>query len=118
MLGTHRVYGAVVLVTAAVATAASCGGDSETKGTGGGGQGGSTSSSTAASSSSSSSSTGSGGGTCGPTEGTTLAITKLYFGEGNNGQWKSFGFNIDGLVSDATSTDLCQPNSNAPAFVV
>jgi hypothetical protein len=45
---------------------------------------------------------------------TTLAISKVFFGDGNNGQWKSFGFNIDGLVSTATSTDVCQPNSGAP----
>src|SRR5262249_55842403 len=33
------------------------------------------------------------------------------FGQGNNGEWKSLGFNIDGLVSNAASTDVCQPNS-------
>jgi hypothetical protein len=44
---------------------------------------------------------------------TVMAVSQLYFGEGNNGEWKSYGFNLDGLSSTATSTDLCQPNSGA-----
>lgn len=46
-----------------------------------------------------------------PTTGTVFALTNLSFGEGNNGQWKSIGYNIDGLVSDGDSTDVCQPNA-------
>ncbi|MBL8740990.1 MAG: hypothetical protein JNK04_07850 [Myxococcales bacterium] len=46
-----------------------------------------------------------------PTTGVALALTDLSFGEGNNGQWKAIGFNIDGLVSDSASTDVCQPNA-------
>jgi hypothetical protein len=46
-------------------------------------------------------------------EGTVLAGTKLVFGEGNSGQWKSVGFNLDGLVSTAASKDVCKPNSGA-----
>ncbi len=115
MLGTHRIFGALALATGVVA-AVNCGGNGDTTGSGGsGGQGGATASSSSASSSSmaSSSSAGGGGGmTCPPTDGTTLAITKLDFGEGNNGEWKTLGFNIDGLVSTAASTDVCQPNSS------
>jgi hypothetical protein len=46
---------------------------------------------------------------------TTFALSKLAFGDGVNGQWKGYGFNIDGLVSTATSTDVCQPNSGGSA---
>jgi hypothetical protein len=46
-------------------------------------------------------------------EGTVLAATELFFGEGNSGEWKSVGFNIDNLVSTASSKDLCMPNSGA-----
>lgn len=53
------------------------------------------------------------GGTlmCESNEGVTFALTQLSFGEGNNGQWKTVGRNLDGLVSDGKSTDVCQPNS-------
>ncbi len=55
---------------------------------------------------------GTGGGyVCMPGEGTVFALTELRFGEGTNGEWKSIGMNIDGLVSDGSSTDVCQPNS-------
>jgi len=46
-----------------------------------------------------------------PEEGIVLAVSELYFGEGNSGEWKSFGYNLDGLVSTSTSKDLCQLNS-------
>jgi hypothetical protein len=42
---------------------------------------------------------------------TTFALTKLSFGDGNNGQWKAVGFNLDGLVSTAVSADVCQTSS-------
>lgn len=48
---------------------------------------------------------------CDPGEGITLALTNLYFGEGNSGQWKSVGLDIDGVESDGTSKGLCQPSS-------
>jgi len=58
--------------------------------------------------------TGTGGAlTCLPGEGTVLAGTKLIFGEGNSGQWKKVGYNLDGLVSTAGSKDLCQPAEGA-----
>jgi hypothetical protein len=40
-----------------------------------------------------------------------FALRVLTFGEGDNGEWKSIGYNIDGLVSDGNSTDVCQPNA-------
>jgi hypothetical protein len=49
--------------------------------------------------------------TCLNDEGVVLAVSDLSFGEGNSGEWKNVGFNIDGLVSTAQSKDLCQPNS-------
>ena len=45
----------------------------------------------------------------------TFAMTTEALGNGNNGEWKSFGFDIDGLVSTAASTDVCQPNSGGAA---
>src|SRR5687767_8117971 len=112
MLERYRVQFALALVTT---MAVACGDGANTEGTGGkggsGGAGGSTSSS------SSSSGSGGEGGTGGAPscmgEGTVLAATELFFGEGNSGEWKAFGFNIDGLVSTAASKDLCQPNSGA-----
>jgi hypothetical protein len=51
---------------------------------------------------------------------TVLAISKIYLGDTNrdgtvnkvNG-WKQYGYDIDGLASTATSTDLCKPRNNA-----
>ena len=53
---------------------------------------------------------------------TVLAIKKLYLGDTNrdgtankvNG-WKQYGYDIDGLASTATSTDLCKPRNNNAA---
>ena len=114
MLRRDGVYLALALATTA---AVGCGGGAETTGTGGsGGHGGSTSSVSSTSSGSSSaeaSSSSTGGLTCTSGEGVVLAGTKLFFGEGNNGQWKKFGFNLDGLVSNAASKDVCQLNAGA-----
>jgi hypothetical protein len=44
---------------------------------------------------------------------TVLAVSALRLGDGSNGEWKAFGFNLDGLVSTAASTNLCQLNSGA-----
>jgi hypothetical protein len=52
---------------------------------------------------------------------TTFAISKLYLGntdpdgtpDPTNG-WKHFGYDLDGKISTATSTDLCKPRNNAP----
>jgi hypothetical protein len=49
--------------------------------------------------------------------GTTFALTKLDFGEGTSGQWKTVGFDIDGLVSTAQSTNLCKPNSTTDTTI-
>lgn len=111
MLGHKRVQLALAVATV---VAMGCSGDANTDGTGGnqgkGGEGGSMSSS-----SSSSSGTGGVGGApeCPTDEATVLAATELFFGEGNSGEWKAFGFNLDGLESTASSKDLCQPNADA-----
>jgi hypothetical protein len=118
MRGTDRFYLALALGTT---VAVACGGGVQTTtGSGGsGGQGGNTASASSASSSSSvasssSSASSSSGVVCPPTS-TVLAITQLYFGDGDNGQWKAYGFNLDGKVSTAASTDLCQLNDGAAA---
>ncbi len=109
MLGSDRVCLALALVTT---VALGCGGGGDTVGIGGsGGQGTSTSSSSAASSGDAASSS-SGGLTC-MGEGPVFAGTKLSFGDGNSGQWKKVGFNLDGLVSTALSQDVCKPNAGA-----
>jgi hypothetical protein len=129
MLGSDRVFLTLALVTTLTV---GCGGGGDTVGSGG--QGGTTSSSVSTTSSSGGGgSSGSGIGPpptaatapvynpaipilCGGT--TVLAVNQLFFGEGDNGQWKQFGFNIDGLVSTAQSTNLCQPAAGAtPAEV-
>ena len=123
MLGSDRVHFALAFVTAVTTVAAGCGGGGDTASTGtasssssgsggSGGQGGSSSTSTATSSSTASS-TSTGGLTCTSGEGTVFAASKLPFGEGNSGQWKKVGVNIDGLTSNAASQDLCQLNSGA-----
>jgi hypothetical protein len=51
---------------------------------------------------------------------TTFAISKLYLGDTDpdgtpdkvNG-WKKFGYDLDGKISTASSTDLCKPRNNA-----
>jgi len=51
----------------------------------------------------------------------TFAIRKLYLGDTKrdgtpdkvNG-WKEYGFDLDGKISTAVSTDLCKPRNNAP----
>ena len=50
----------------------------------------------------------------------TFAISKLYLGntdrDGTPDQangWKQYGFDIDGKISTAASTDLCKPRNNA-----
>lgn len=58
---------------------------------------------------------------CLSVNGTVFAVDYLYFGdmdwEGNidSSAWKAFGSNLDGVVSDATSTGLCQPAAGALA---
>jgi hypothetical protein len=114
MLKNNRYHWALAL-SAAMTAAIGCGGNGETKGSGGtGGQTSSSSVSTSDSSSSATTGTGGTGGdagaTCQPDQFTVFAVNQLYFGEGNSGEWKKFGFNIDGKVSNALDTDLCQPN--------
>jgi hypothetical protein len=114
MLGSKRVYLALALLTT---VAWGCGDDANTDGSGGkdattSGQGGMGTTSTA------SGTGGAGGGvggapTCAPEDNTVLAATELFFGEGNSGEWKKVGVNIDNLVSTAASTDLCKPSNGA-----
>ncbi len=109
MLGSDRVYFALALVTAA---AMGCGGG-DTVGTGGSGGQTTTTTTTTTTTSSTTSETMS-GSDAGPTcmgEGTVLAVSKLSFGEGPNGQWKKVGFDIDNLVTSGASTDVCKPNA-------
>lgn len=118
MLGNNRVHWVLALVTTA---AVACGGGASTETSGGskgsGGQGGSSSSSSSSSSGSGGGSSSSGGLTCPAGEGTALAATQLSFGEGNSGEWKAVGYNLDGLVSIASSKDVCKPNAGAATNV-
>nr|UZH23233.1 hypothetical protein [myxobacterium MSr12020] len=110
MLGNDRLSWALALATT-VAVGCGGGGEAVSSGSGGGGgQGGSSSSMSSSSSSSSSSGVG-GGASCPTMEGTVLAVRQLYFGEGNSGEWKKVGYNLDDKVSTGLSKDLCQPNA-------
>ncbi len=117
MFRRDRVYLALALATTLTA---GCGGGTSATGSGGAGGKGTTSSTSTTTTSSSSSSTGTGGA---PPDGgapcteapTVLAVDKLLFGDGNSGQWKALGFNLDGLVSTAVSTGLCKLNDGAQA---
>ena len=116
MLRTKRFYFALALVTS---VAVGCGGGSNTDNTGGkttsGGQGGDTSSSGVGGAGGSGGDTTGGGGApvCPPEDAKTLAATELIFGEGNSGEWKAVGFNLDNLESTANSKDLCKPSAGA-----
>ncbi len=116
MLGSDRVLCALALATT---VAVGCGGEN-TNGTGGSaGEGGTTSSSSSSASTGGTGGGGAGGGgaggalTCPSGEGTVLAVSQLSMGEGDSGEWKSVGYDIDGLVSTATSKDVCKPSSGA-----
>lgn len=117
MLGNDRILLALALMTT---VAAGCDGGKTTDGTGGkGGDGGSTVSMSTGGSGGAGGTGGAGGGgaggtlTCPTGEGPVLAVSDLAFGEGDNGEWKKVGYNVDGLVSDAQSDGLCQPNAGA-----
>jgi hypothetical protein len=121
------------LVTGAlivVACTSSVQGTTTTTGTGGhGGQGTSAASSGATTSGDGASnpgtgtttSGGTGGAMCPPSIDTMLAVDRIYYGDTDfdntpdqtNG-WKQYGFDLDGKISTATSTDLCIPLNNAP----
>jgi hypothetical protein len=109
-------FAAPALIAAPFALLGACGSGSQSSGSGG--AGGSEQSTTAGVTTGGTMSTGSGPG--GPS--VAFAINQLYLGDTNldgspnkvNG-WKQFGFDLDGKVSTATSTDLCQPRSGATA---
>ncbi|MEP7123999.1 MAG: hypothetical protein ABJE95_23935 [Byssovorax sp.] len=113
------------VVAAMAAAAYGCGGTDTTTGTTGtGGHSDTTASSTATSTATASATATSGGMTtstsgtggaapivCTPSDGGVLAIDALVFGDVgmNTTASQKLGFDIDGLVSTAASTDLCQP---------
>ena len=126
MLRSHRLAAGVSSLF--ILFAASCGGKEETATTG------STSAGTGGSSSTTSGA--GGGGDTGthaqppappgamPADGmsnVTFAIKKLYLGDTDRGgnkskdAWKQFGYDIDGHISTAASTDLCKPQGKAKA---
>jgi len=117
MLRSDRLYWALALLTTAAVGCSDGGsnvGDGGNGGTGGtGGEGGSSSS---MSSSSAGGAGGAGGGASCPTqEGPVFAVKELFFGEGNSGEWKKFGFNLDDRVSTGNSTDVCKPAAGGSA---
>ncbi len=94
---------------AVFASGCSCGGVSDASGGGGISTVSSTSAGNTSSSSSGSGQGGSGGGyVCMPGDAVVFALTELRFGTAQPGEWKQIGMNIDGLVSDGNSTDVCQ----------
>src|SRR5690349_3857056 len=119
MLKSDRVHLALALVTAVTM---GCGGGETKTGTGGtGGQAGETTGWTGGGSGGTGGVAGSGGSggagampvTCDKAENTVLGVSLLSFGEGDSGQWKTLGFDIDGLETTALSKDVCQPNAGA-----
>ncbi|MFO0619240.1 MAG: hypothetical protein U0414_42015 [Polyangiaceae bacterium] len=90
--------------TSSSSVTSTTGQSSSSAGTGGG----------ASSTSSSGSGSGTGGaGPCTATDGPVLAASLYGFGEGNSGEWKHVGFDLDGLASTGVSTDVCKPNAGA-----
>lgn len=51
-------------------------------------------------------------------ENLVLALRSIDFGDATADGWKSLGCDLDGLVSDATSTDVCRPAAGANADAV
>jgi hypothetical protein len=47
--------------------------------------------------------------------GPVLSVRQLYFGEGNSGEWKKVGYDLDGKASTGSSKDLCMLNSGGMA---
>jgi hypothetical protein len=120
MRGRDRVSLALALVTSVAAMAVGCGSEGDNVNAGGnggtGGQGGSSSSMSSSSSGGAGGEGGTGGGAVCPTmEGPVFAVKELYFGEGNSGEWKKFGYNVDGKVSTGNSDDVCKPASGGSA---
>src|SRR5689334_17412348 len=118
MLRSYLVVAGVAVTTLGLSFAAGCGSDAVGPGAGGSGGGGgnpTTGSGTHA--------TPPAPGPTKPGDGTgsvTMAISKLYLGDTKrdgspdavNG-WKEYGYDLDGVISTATSTGLCKPRDNA-----
>ncbi|APR77142.1 Hypothetical protein A7982_02489 [Minicystis rosea] len=125
MLRSYLAIAGTAVTALGLAASVNCGGSTETTNTGGTG-GGTSSSTTTSSTGGGNSGTHAqppGPGASNPGDGTgsvTLAVSKLYLGntkpdgtpDSQNG-WKNFGFDLDGKISTATSTDLCKPRDNA-----
>lgn len=125
MLRSYLVFASVSATALAMVATVNCGGGTDTSD---GGSGGATTTTTTTSTGG----TGTGAGVVPPAPGpekpgdgatsVTFAVSKLYLGDTNpdgtpnvaNG-WKKFGYDLDGKVSTATSTDLCKPRNNAAA---
>lgn len=94
--------------TSSTSTSDGSGGGGASTGNGGGGQGGE------------------GSFTCEilPTTGVVLGVDQILLGETdpdgttNPEGWKQYGFNVDGMVSDASSVNLCQPRAGATPTTV
>jgi hypothetical protein len=125
MFGSDRIFLSLALATTVTV---GCGGAGDTMGSGGqGGTTSSTTSSTTTSSTTSSTTTSSGAGGTGEVSivafkpgvdvcpnNPVLAVDKLYFGDGNSGEWKAYGFDIDGLMGDNPAS-VCQPVAGSMA---
>lgn len=119
---SYLVVAGMAVATLGLSAVVNCGNSAET--TGGSGGGTTTSSTTTSSSSGGVHQEPPPAGPMAAPDGTgsvTFAISKLYLGDTdpdgtpdpNNG-WKNYGYDLDGKISTATSTDLCQPVNNAP----
>lgn len=71
----------------------------------------STSTASSVSSTTSTASAGTGGAACAGAPDNVFALNVLRLGEGNSGEWKGYGFDLDGKSSTAVSTDVCKPNA-------
>lgn len=118
MLGSDRAHHAFALALV-TAMAVGCGGNNTATTGGAAGEGGSTTSTAEGGGGATTTSTTEGGGGAGGTlecpteEGPVLAVSQLSLGEGDSGEWKSVGFNLDDLESNANSKDVCQPAAGA-----
>jgi hypothetical protein len=53
----------------------------------------------------------------------TFAIDQIFLGDSSrdgsqvtSSEWKAFGYDLDGLITDTSSTNVCQPAADAPRF--
>ncbi len=110
MLKRDRLCLAFALATTFVtgSIAVGCGSDGDVTSTSAGSSSSSGETGSSSSSSSSSGDVDAGPVACPTNEGIVLTVKELYFGEGNSGEWKTFGYNLDGKDSTGNSKDLCK----------